>query len=644
MSVCNLTSRVSPSEIVIYEMDGEWKVMLRWIKSGVLAWVICLVIASVGLAEDLAFKAQIEKLLNLGTDITVEKFQNGDDVVALWTEFAEGGKHSVKNWGLVYFIQGNIADSWFYEGRYTNMFQRFIGSFQQFTTDGRKELALIGEGTAGTGWARVFVFNLADRKINVLLEVQNLIQPGIFEKPGESHTAGMFQDLNHDRIMEIVTYQELKGAAGKASYWPDLYSWSGKEMVLVNKKYPSYYQKLLGELERAALIEETLPTGNYRIFYEHMAKIYDIRNQAKEAAVLRERMLLPPQELGKRVQEFLRAQGYRIHQTFRTDIDGVNPLDAIVWAKTPDGSRNQVWFMTQSNQTFGEAVAVPLPASFFEPGGDVAFTVKKEQVWAFRKPTATKPGLGFLYRYDGGTRFTLLGSEEREMLTGGKVVRRVTGETYNDPELARVKSVVSPTSVINATKSKGTITIDGRFMENDWAQAIPLLIQAEEKITRGYNDWNNANDLSYSIRSLYKGNSLYFSMKVKDEIRVYATKIGVHAGWLSDHIEMYFVVKGQIHRYGIFILPTEAQAFERIGEEWKAPTYPVTAQWMPGPDGYWVEFEMSGLPLYMDAIPMTILVFDKDTADGVNPLHDTIMSTSDFKADDPDTLGFVKLQ
>lgn len=616
--------------------------MLRWIKAGLLAWVICFVFTGMASAEDAAFKAQVEKMLNLGPGITVEKYQNGEDVVALWTEPAEGGKGVIKNWGLVYFVQGNVADSWFYEGRYTNTFRRFLGSFQQCTQDGRKELALIGESTSGTGWARVFVFNLVERSILPIFEGNNQIRPELLVKPGESQTAGIFQDLNKDRMMEIIAYQELRGSSGKVLYWMDLYSWNGKEMVLVNKKYPDYYQRLLSELKQVALEEEQSPVGNYRIFYDYIAKIYEIRNQANEAAEARERMDLPPSDLGKRVQTLLHARGYRIYKSFRADLDGVNPLDAIVWVKLPDGSRDQIWFVTQSNQTVRDPVELLLPTAFFEPGGEIIFTVNPGQVWAYRKATSAKPGLGFLYRHEGGTNFTLLGSEERELLIDGKILRKITGVTYNDPELANVKSVVNPVSVIYPTRATGPITIDGRFMENDWAKANPVYMNKEEYIIRGYDDWNNENDLSYQLRTLYRGNNLYFSIKVKDDIRVSATRVGVHAGWLSDHIEICFMQKGKLHRYGIFILPTEAQAFEWVDEEWKAPTYPVRAQWVPGPDGYWVEIELSGVIANADLIPLTVLVFDKDTADGVNPLHDTIMATSLYQSGDPETLGYVK--
>lgn len=606
--------------------------------------VIWMLLPGNALAEDPALKAQMEKILNLGPGITVEKFQNGDDLIVLWTEPANDGKAGIKNWGLVYYVRSDIADSWFYEGRYTNTFKRFLGSFQQFTGDGRKELALIGEGQDGTGWAHLFVVNLVDRKIKVIYEGESHIQTGILTRLGEGQTAGMFQDINRDKLMEIIAYRELRGTAGKSVYWADLYSWNGKEMTLVNKKYPEYYQKLMGELEKAAAEEEVLPKGNYRIFYEHIALIYDLRNQPKEAAAARERMLLPPLELGKYMQEFLRIQGYRVCQSYRADIDGAAPQDAVVWAKTPDGATNQVWFVAQNSQTIHAPFTLPLPEAFFEPGGEVQFTVKDRQVWAYRKPTAAKPGMGLLYRYDGAARFTLLGTEEREVITGGRVIRRITGETYRDPDLADRNVMVNPTSVIYPVKAQGAITVDGRFMENDWARAPVLNVNQEEQVTRGYDDWNNPTDLSYSIRSLYQGSSLYFGIKVKDEIRVYATGIGVHAGWLSDHIEMYFVQQGKLHRYGIFILPTEAQAYEWVDGEWKAPTYPVRAQWMPGPDGYWVEFEIKGLALNVEILPLTILVFDKDTADGVNPYHDTVMATSAYKADDPETLGLIKFR
>ncbi|AZR72658.1 hypothetical protein BBF96_04195 [Anoxybacter fermentans] len=616
---------------------------LNKIKYRILIFNLSLLIitGAVQAEEVISLKAQIQEFLNLETEIMIEKSEYGSDKVVLWVEPMEDGKGYAKNWGLVLFSGDKPVDAWFYAGPLTNSFKDFYLSFHQFTWDGRKELAVVGADPARNGWAYIFIFNLTDRGLELLYKREtNSCGGSYFVKEDEIFNQGMFLDLDLDQIEELFVYREVKGSLSTGPYWVDIYTWDGKKFVLSNKKYPELYIPFFEAFKRAAQEEEKLPMGKHKIFYEYIAKIYEIWDEPKGAQDARELAILPPMEMGKTIKKILKEKGFRAYRVFRVDLDGSFPKDAIIWGKGIEGLRNRVWIISQKNEIVSEPLQIPLLPSFFQNDGEIFFTVENSQIQISRKPTDSKPGLTYLYSYSGD-KLTLIGREETYLLANGQVVRRIAGQVLKKPKLGSEKEIIIKMPLFKAVQTRSPLRVDGMFSEKVWSLVETVAIEKKEQIIEGADQWGGKADLSYTIGFAYCYNSLYLSIKVKDENRIYAQESGINPKQTSDHIEIWFRDDEKVYRYGIFILPMKTLIMEWDGEELKEPTHTIHAQWMPSRDGYWMEVKIGELDLSDEIYPMTVAVWDID--DPGHPEEYSLMATSPLAVEDLYTLGIIKL-
>lgn len=599
--------------------------LFRKVQCGLII-VSCWLVLITGIAGAEDYQGRIAKMLNLGTPITVERFQNGSDEVDLWVEGDDLGQGVAKNWGVFYYSGGKYADSWFYTGTMTNVFQKFYVSFHNFTKDSVKEVALVGEKQGGDGQVRVFVFNLAKKKLQLLYQCDNDIRGTSFSgQPDKACKQGFYSDLNKDQVEELLVYRELRGTFLQSVYWTDIYSMKESAPTLVNKYYPTFYSSILKTLEKMAADEFKLPDGNHRQFYEYLARGYDYTNKPTDAAAAREKANVPAGKMGEKMLAALHVKGYRAYQMTRVDIDGILPMDAVVWARG-NGKKDQFWIVCGSNDIINEPQVVPLPQEFFATSGEIVYSVKASQLWFCRKPTTTKNGVAYLYTYEPTGTLVLAGTEELR-LQKGQTLRVVTGQVFNGSGLSNEKITYNQTAFLKASPCSIAPALDGVGNETDWQNAQGVVIASKEQIVQGAREqWKGTDDLSFSAKALYRGNTLYFFIKVKDDSRIFWDTNWLESNPATDHVEIYLAEKEKIYRYGIFILPTSTLVWEMVGTEMRKPLTQIRAQWMPAIDGYWLEVEIPGLTLTGDTYSVTLAVADTDNLS--DPGQRLVMATS----------------
>lgn len=597
-------------------------------------------IAGIAGAED--YQGRIAKMLNLGTPITVERFQNGTDEVDLWVEGDDLGQGVAKNWGVFYYSSGKYVDSWFYTGPLTNVFRKFYVSYHNFTKDSIKEVALVGEKASGDGMTRIFIFNLAKKKLQLLYQCDDDMRGTTLQaQPEKACKQGFYRDLNKDQVEELLVYRELKGTFLQSVYWTDIYSLKETAPTLVNKYYPTFYSGIQKTLEKIALDEFKLPDGNHRVFYEHLARVYDYLNKPADAAVAREKANVPAARMGEKMLAALHAKGYKAYQMMRADIDGISPLDALIWARG-DGKKDQFWIICSANDIIKEAQVVPLPQEFFTASGEIVYDVKNTQLWFCRKPTTTKSGVAYLYTYQSNGTLVLAGTEELR-LQKGQTLRVVTGQAFDGYGMPNEKITYTQAAFLKASPCAVLPMLDGVGNETEWQNAQGVVIASKEQIVQGIREqWKGADDISFSVKSLYRGNTLYFFIKVKDDSRIFWDTNWLESNTATDHVEIYLMEKEKIYRYGIFILPTSTLVWEMVGSELRKPALQMRAQWMPAIDGYWLEVEIPGLTLTGETYPVTLAVTDTDNLS--DPAQKLVMATSAVDTTNRQSLSSIRLR
>ena len=614
----------------------------RLVRYGVIV-LSCWLLVFVGMVEAEDYQGRIAKMLNLGTPITVDRYFNGSEEVDIWMESDESGSGAIKNWGIFYYSGGKYTDAWFYTGPLTNQFKRFFLSFHNLTKSAQKEIALVGERLAGDGSAQVFIFSLEKKKIQLLQQSSNEIRgTATPTRPDLAAKQGFYSDLNKDHIEEFLVYREVKGSLASSVYWLDIYSWHDKGFTLVNKTYPNSYRTILQSLEKAAATEEQLPDGQHRTFYEQIARVYDYMNKPTNAASARERANLPAAQMGQKMLSVLHAKGYRAYQMIQQDLDGEMPLDAVIRAKS-EGKIDQFWLICGNYEKIYEPILIPVPQELFTPGADLTMAVKENQIWISRNPTVSKVGVAYLYTYHHPGVLSFSGYEELRLQKNGQVMRTITGQVFKGNDTTAKDKTIIQTAFLKANPCLLPPVIDGLCSENDWLNTQGVEIGTHEQVVGVHKEqWYGAEDLAFSVKALYRGNSLYLFLKVWDNNKVITDYYSFDVNKPSDHIEIYLAEKEKVSRYGIFILPAETLLVEWVGKEVRKTVLPVRAQWLPSAEGYWVEVELSGLNLSAETYPVTVVVADVD--DQVNPVYKATMSTSLSEVQNRQTMSMIKLR
>lgn len=583
---------------------------------------------------------QISEMFNLETDLLVKKYTYASDEVALWIEPMEGQEQLVKNWGLVLLNRGKPVDSWFYTGPLTNVFQEFHLSFHQFTPDGRKELTVVGTDNSYQGWAYFFVFNLTETSLELLIESEtNRRGGGYFVKPEEIYSQGMFLDLDLDQIEELFIYREVKGTLPLGPCWADIYSWSNGEFVKVNQKYPVFYIPFFNEFEKAAREEEKLSAGNHRLFYEYMAEIYRIWQEDKgvEEALLK--ASLPPLEMGKKIEKFLanKAQGYRISKLLRRDLDGVPPLDSLLWLNEIDGQSQKICLISQKDDQASEPLLLSLPADFFNIPAMIEVITKPGQLQFSRSPLASTPGLAYCFAYQDSA--SLIGWEEVELKADGGFLRTVLGQMLTEYRSLDSREQLTRLPLILAKETSETINLDGIIKEDIWSKVEAVNYDQKNAVISGLDNWRGPEDLSFTLQTAYHQDTLYLSLNITDDLRKYAENSNLNQN--SDHLEIWLEDAGQIYHYQIFILPLKIEVVELKNHEFLTPTHKIRGQWIPQVDGYRLEIAISGLNLDQETYPLTVIIKDADQVN--NLVLKTTMSSSLAPGGADCLLGKIKL-
>ncbi len=608
--------------------------------------LIFLLLSGVVQAEEVSksLNVQIGEMLNLGIEPEIQEAAYAGDRVILWKETMATGL--VKNWGLILYNHGQPGDSWFYTGPLTNTFLEFHLSFHQFTDDGRKELCVVGTNGSNDGWAYFFVFDISDAGIRLLYESEsNSCGASYFVTSEEIYSQGMFLDLDLDQIEELFIYHEVHGSLPQGPCWVDIFTWEDGEFVQVNERYPVFYIPFFEEFQKAAAEEEKLPMGNHRIYYEYMAKIYQIWEEDLGVQEALQKALLPPMEMGKKIEQLLAIKGYTVYQSIRADLDSVSPEDAIVWVKGSEENQQEIWVISQKNDHAADPVILPLPINFLTTPVEISFVTAPLIIQLNRNLNGTKPDLSYCYRYTGDSVF-LEGREEVSFTVNGQIIHRIMGQMYKEFNLVDQEELMFNLPLIEAHQITETIRVDGIFSENIWSRVQPVTFRRDNNIISGVTAWNDEEDLSFSLQAAYQAEALYLTLKIKDDIRIYSQNseriLLQNQDTQNDHVEIWLMESGQLRHYSIFILPMQTMVVEWSDATAIEPTRQIKAQWMPASDGYWMELEIKGLDLSEETCSITIIVSDID--DDLQQIDQaTMLGTSQFRAEIRETLGRILL-
>lgn len=618
---------------------------MRW-KNGyqvviVVNLLLCFLCAGVSAGDSSRLKEQVVEQLNLGPEVTIERYGFENNQVLLWREAADGKPGYAKNWGIVLLKKEQPQHLWFYTGPMTNSFQNFHLSFHQFTQDGRKELAIVGTDEQRRDWAHFFILNLEESGVELLHQGETNSRGGsYFVKSDEIYNQGMFMDLDLDQIEELFVYHEVKGTLLPGPIWPDVYNWEEDRFVKTNQQYPTFYIPFFQAFEAAAHQEELLD-GNYKIYYEDMAQIYELWNEPVGVLQAKERAQLPPLEMGEQMVQILRAGGYQTHRVVRVDLDGVNPRDAIVWGKGIEGLRNQIWVIGQQNEHLIGPFPVPLAPSFFQQIQEDQIRTKGSIIQFSSSPDSQQNGIKYVYEF-GDTGMELVGREEWQMLLDGRVQRKRAGQVL--PEVGRDEEEMSIVQIplLRAVPSEEPIRVNGFFSDPGWSKVKPISVGDESLISQGIENWQGQDDLSIRLQATHQEADLYLGVRVTDDQKQYSQEEGIGQRRVSDHVEFWLKDQGQLYHYGIFLAATGVEVIQWIDGRGQKPAHMIKAQWMPVSQGYWLELRITGLDLSKEVIPFTIGVVDVDQ-NGVDQIE-TLLTTSPYQVRDPESLGWILLQ
>ena len=595
-------------------------------RKNIILFVVVILLLTTGslYAQKKELVNEIKEYLDTEQEIQVTPYRSYQNKAVLWTNI---GSDSIKDWGVVFYNQGKPVDSWQYEGNLR--FNSFYPSFHRLIGDGQKELGVVAT-PVGNKSEQVFIFNRGDSGLKLIYQATSDCEGANYYILEEDsiYNEGTFLDIDSNGTEELILYRKISSNLAKTPYWPDIYIWKDGKFVLSNEEFPNFYIPYFEIFKRAAEFEEQYPMGNHSTFYRYMEMIYKIWDESEGVKKAQFKAMLPPMEMGRKLERVLKPDDMRIYEYSRVNLDGIAPDDSIVYARNPE--KEEIWVVTQQDQSADDPIKVDLPQSYYE---QVNYKVKKPYLQVIGESSENKSSLTYLYEYTGG-QLELRGYQKVSQ-GDKKAIRKIAGKTLNRSNYGSKEEVIEM-ALIRAATSNMALNCNGFFSESVWKENSWTLVGSKEFIQKGEEGWQNTQDLSFQINAAHYQKSLYLGLKVIDDHRFYTQESEVEVGhYDSDHLEIIFKKDGKIYKYGIFILPTEAIVVQMGKNQFDGS---IKAQWLPIKTGYGVEIKIENPGIDGSFYPASILVVDRDDGE-----TNSVMATSTLLSGNSNELGLIKI-